>query len=125
MFAVACVIRNRAENPGWWGGPDWGSVCLKPWQFSCWNKSSKNGGQAWLRDLSLSDIEAEYPKCLAAVKEARSGQPDITGGATHYVVTTWLDNPKLRPAWADQLMPTVTIGAHSFFTFLHSHGIGR
>ena len=41
MRAVAHVIANRATKGGWWGDTLW-SVCLKPWQFSCWNLSDPN-----------------------------------------------------------------------------------
>lgn len=32
-----------------------------------------------------------------------------------WLVTAWLHDPDLRPAWVDELRPTVVIGAHSFF----------
>jgi len=116
-LAVACVIRNRAENPRWWGGPDWDSVCLKPWQFSCFN-DPKYGGQPFLWNLQLDDIAEQYPDCLSAVEEVKKGAIDLTGNATHYVVTSWLHDPDLRPAWANELVPTVVIGHHSFFSAL-------
>lgn len=120
MLAVAYVIRNRAQNKRWWGGPSWESVCLAPWQFSCWN-SEKYGGQPFLRDLTAGDIlgNSTYRKCLRAVLYVHDVDlPDITEGSTHYVVYSWLLNPKLRPAWADELTPTVKIGDHTFFTAL-------
>jgi spore germination cell wall hydrolase CwlJ-like protein len=38
MHAVANVILNRAAQPDWWG-KDIRSVCLAPYQFSCWNEN--------------------------------------------------------------------------------------
>lgn len=40
-IAVAWVVRNRAERGGWWGDTI-REVCLKPWQFSCWNETDPN-----------------------------------------------------------------------------------
>ncbi|MBC8157732.1 MAG: cell wall hydrolase, partial [Alphaproteobacteria bacterium] len=40
-IAVAHVIKNRAKHPKWWGKTIM-EVCLKPWQFSCWNKKDPN-----------------------------------------------------------------------------------
>lgn len=41
MIAVAWVILNRASIGGWWGNSI-ETVCLKPWQFSCWNANDPN-----------------------------------------------------------------------------------
>jgi len=44
--AVACVIMNRVrraqERGGYWWGASVEKVCLKPWQFSCWNEHDPN-----------------------------------------------------------------------------------
>lgn len=118
QVAVAWVIRNRAQDPGWWGGPDWESVCLEDWQFSCWN-DKQYGGQPFLRDLSTEDIleDNAYRQCLRAVLAVYDDKiGDPTSGATHYVVTSWLHDPDLRPDWADELTQVAEIGHHSFFT---------
>lgn len=119
QVAVAWVIRNRADNPRWWGGPDWKSVCLADWQFSCWNDGNPNLNK--LRALTTDDLLAcdAAQGCLTAVlMVARDLVNDPTGGATHYVVTSWLNDPKLRPAWANELRQTAVIGNHTFFTAL-------
>lgn len=43
QIAVGVVIRNRVNHPRWWGDT-WESVILKPWQFSCWNFATVEGG---------------------------------------------------------------------------------
>lgn len=119
QVAVAWVIRNRAEHARWWGGPDWVSVCLSPWQFSCWNPNNPNR-----RFLERMTYERSFSKralrqCWRATLGVYDGAiPDPTVGATHYVVSSWLDDPDLRPAWADELTRTRTIQDHTFFTTL-------
>ena len=77
MEAVACVILNRAKNPGWWGG-DVRSVCLAPAQFSCWNASDPQA-HAIRGDLSR---DALFPTCCAVAQDALvGGIVDRTGGA--------------------------------------------
>lgn len=119
QVAVAWVIRNRAQHARWWGGPDWESVCLQPWQFSCWNENNPN--LDLLKRLTVGDIFGGeiFRQCTRAVLSVYDAViPDPTGHATHYVVTSCLKDPDLRPAWADELKFTRAIGDHSFFTTL-------
>ncbi len=41
MTSVINVIMNRAHKPSWWGKTP-REVCLKPWQFDCWNENDSN-----------------------------------------------------------------------------------
>lgn len=41
MQAIANVIGNRVNNPGWWVCGSI-SVCSMKNQFSCWNKNDQN-----------------------------------------------------------------------------------
>ena len=41
QIAVAYVIKNRAEARRWYGNTP-KEVCLKDWQFSCWNEGDPN-----------------------------------------------------------------------------------
>ena len=104
--AVAWVIRNRAENPRWWGH-DVASVCLKPFQFSCWNRNDPNRPK-----LLAVSTDALIP-FIRIFKEVQAADPatDPTGGADSYIVTTLKD----RTWWARELQPTVVIGHHSFY----------
>ncbi len=105
MQAVANVIMNRAANPGWWG-TDIQSVCLAPWQFSCWNPTDPNL-------IQLTGVDASDPQFAVALQLAQAavaGQlPDITGGATSYY------NPSLvQPSWASSMTVTAQIGSQVF-----------
>lgn len=106
-LAVAWVIRNRADNPGWWG-TDYTSVCLKPSQFSCWLAGDPNSEK--LKAVTTAD--PFFRECLAAAASVIGGiDPDPTRGATSYKVTL-LPWPK---DWGDEKPRLVEIGHHSFY----------
>jgi N-acetylmuramoyl-L-alanine amidase len=112
QLAVGFVIANRARRGGWWGNTII-AVCLKPLQFSCWNKTDRN---------------------LAAIQRAHDGMPrvreagaaaalvlsgfveDITKGSTHYhTVAKPIWAKVWPPVWTRSMTPTVTIGDHTFY----------
>lgn len=106
-LAVAWVIRNRAENPGWWGY-GYGDVCLKPDQFSCWNANDPNVDQL----KAVTTASPFFRECLAATASVMGNiDPDPTKGASHYKVTL-LPWPK---DWGAEKPALVVIGNHSFF----------
>jgi hypothetical protein len=106
MEAVACVIRNRADHPGWWGD-DIRSVCLKPSQFSCWNTDDPNLPK--LKAVSASD--PTFASALQIAHTAMSGSlADITDGSDSYFA---LHTP--IPKWATSDKFVKTIGNHSFY----------
>lgn len=107
MVAVGWVIRNRAAQPGWWGKCI-ESVCLKPYQFSCWNADDPNA--AYLRGSKVIPAR-EYALAHAAAVEALEGNTDPTLGATHYYSTSMRKPPK----WAASGEKTTQIGRHIFF----------
>lgn len=115
QIAVAWVIRNRTENPGWWsrqrdGIPDdtIEAVCLEPNQFSCW----------W--DTQAPKVRSRTPAQLGTLMDIARGVlndeiPDPTGGADHY-------HTILRPGYARVWPPKwaqgrlgKTIGSHLFY----------
>ena len=109
--AVAWVIRNRAEadlgrdnRPDWWGEGIAG-VCLRPWQFSCWNAKDKMRPKIEAADsLKLAD-------CIrVAFAVLTDEEPDPTKGATHYYAS-YIPEPK----WAQGRTPTTVIGLHKFY----------
>lgn len=54
---MACVIRNRAENPGWWGR-EIKSVCTARQQLRFWfDKQAK-------RVRFVDELDAELVQCL-------------------------------------------------------------
>lgn len=106
MVAVASVIINRAKHPRWWGHSI-KEVCLKPWQFSCWNSNDPNRKKL----LSVDTDDEKFAEALdIAVDAVRGNLVDPTGGADSYV------NLKLaKPSWATDDKLTLRIGNHSFY----------
>jgi N-acetylmuramoyl-L-alanine amidase len=111
QIAVAWTIRNRVEDgktKSWWG-EGYAGVCLKPWQFSCWNENDPNYA-------FLSGAKQFPPKQFAQAQRAADlvisgAEADITNGATHYYALTM---PK-PPAWAAKAAQTLRLGNHVFF----------
>ncbi len=106
MLAVAWVIWNRASQPKWWGR-NIEEVCLKPYQFSCWNKDDPNKEK--LEKITLDDLgfaRAYYASLAVLLGEL----PDITRGSTHYF------NPRAAtPKWAEGKQAQARIGKHLFY----------
>ena len=90
--AVGWVIRNRADHPGWWGGPSIVSVVLHPWQFSSFNRNDPN---------SVKFPTPSDPSWIASLMAAQRAfdrvGPDPTGGALDYFDRSMDSNP---PPWA-------------------------
>lgn len=89
--AQAWTVRNRVENPSWWG-KDWISVITYPEQYSGFNPGDINS-RKWPRpgDSSWSDC---WNVALAVYNESLS---DPTGGSTNYFDQSLDSNP---PEWA-------------------------
>ncbi len=108
--AVACVIFNRLKRSrecgGYWWGDSLGGVCLKPWQFSCWNEGDPNLKK-------ISSVTPENKTFQASIRIARRAAAgtidDPTGGATHYHVKG------VYPPWAKDKAPSAEIGRHLFY----------
>ncbi|MHC8493632.1 cell wall hydrolase [Thalassospira sp. SM2505] len=106
MQAVANVIMNRAKKGGWWGNSPV-EVCLKPAQFSAWNRNDPNFDLA--RKVTTQDPQFRIALTIAG-KAVAGTLPDITGGATHYF------NPNVvLPSWASALTSLGDIGNHRFY----------
>jgi len=104
---VCHVIRNRVNQPSWWGG-DWKSVILKPWQFSSFNVNDPNNS-LWPPDDSPS-----WTDCLSAASGVYAGvDDDLTGGATFYHDTS-MGWPK---AWGSETeyVNTLNVGRLKFY----------
>lgn len=97
---------NRAAHPGWWGKTPI-EICLKPWQFSCWNENDPNRPKI----LALDPSDSDYAIALGLAKKALNGSlPDITGGADSYY-----DQAIDAPDWASSATYTATIAGQLFF----------
>lgn len=108
--AVAAVVMNRVRKAdrrgGWWWGNDVVGVCLKPWQFSCWNADDPNRA----RILAVTAETKAFATCLRIARRAIAGAlPDPTGGATHY------HSRDVHPPWAWSHVPSAEIGVHLFY----------
>jgi len=111
MVAVAWTIRNRVNDgkaKSWWG-EGYAGVCLKPYQFSCWNKNDPNF--PFLSGAKPIPV-AEMAKAVMVATAVMDGAyPDPTGGATHYYATTM---PK-PPAWEAKAKQMLKLAHHVFF----------
>jgi spore germination cell wall hydrolase CwlJ-like protein len=106
MEAVASVVLNRAARPRWWGR-DIVGVCLKPWQFSCWNSNDPNRPKM----LAVTATDPQFRAAQDIAGRAVAGElPDTTGGADSYV-----DLRVAQPDWAVGRKPVAVIGHHTFF----------
>ena len=99
MYAVAAVIAQRAferkRTPT--------EICLKPYQFSCWNGKK-------LKDLEhlLKVPQGKYALSLA--KNIKLLSRDFIGYANHYH-----NNKIKKPYWAKGQKPVKVIGNHIFY----------
>jgi N-acetylmuramoyl-L-alanine amidase len=106
MQAVANVIMNRVAHPGW-EGHTVKEVCLKPYQFSCWNVGDPNRPII----LNLDSSFSIYNEALLIARQTISGTlSDLTNGATSYYA-----KGTREPNWAFGKDPCAVIGAHLFF----------
>lgn len=107
LIAVGNVVLNRVQKGIY--GVSIHDVCLRPYQFSCWNLNDPNRTE-------LIDIkQGENPVFDVCYKVSEGliykEWPDLTSGATHYHAN-WL---KPYPAWTQGLLPVITIGNHLFY----------
>lgn len=123
MVAVAWVIRNRVEidlgndgKPDWWG-EGFSAVCLKPKQFSCWNKGDPNLPRIFAEFKPMRPQSRRGVECLYAAVGVLLGRlPDPTNGSTHYCT---IEKPAWAalwpPAWARGIKPVAIVGNHQFY----------
>lgn len=107
LKAVANTIINRFKEQSWYGRTI-KDVCLKSWQFSCWNKGDPN-----LAILLAPQITCRvFDVCLKIADQfLKRGDAvaDVTHGANHY------HHRKLFPSWTVKKRPTCQIGNHIFY----------
>lgn len=116
MEAVACVILNRVAfaqmRGGYWWGTNIISVCQKPYQFSCWNRSDPN----YRRVQAVTEkSDIHFATAVRIARRAIAGTlEDPTGAATHY------HTRDILPDWARGQEPSAVIGRHMFYRLIES-----
>ena len=108
--AIANVVMNRVKHAqqigSYWWGKTIEEVCLKPFQFSCWNKDDPNY-ELLMQNLAENKV---YQVCERVAKRAITGfLTDNTKGATHYHTLS------CNPIWARCAVPCAEIGNHLFY----------
>ena len=107
LISIANVVMNRVAGKTWFGSTVT-EVCLKPYQFSCWNKNDPN------RPVieKITESSALFTTCLTiADKAIKKDWPDLTKGSDHYYAC-WL---KPAPIWAAGQSMRIKISEHLFF----------
>ena len=103
--AIANVILNRIKRKSWFGKTV-KEVCLKPWQFSCWNSNDPNRNK--IKEVTAFD--KTFKECLTVAELAVLGLlSDNTRGACHY------HNNTVSPDWARNEPTCAIIGSHLFY----------
>ena len=108
--AIASVVLNRLaisrKKGRYWWGNSIAEICLKPWQFSCWNKSDANYSVI----TAIKEGDSAYKLAKRVAMRAVSGLiDDATNGSTHY------HNKNMRPSWSFGKIPAAVIGSHFFY----------
>lgn len=109
-LAVGWVVLNRVKlgRRHYGSGGGISGVCLKPFQFSCFNSNDPGLGKS----LGINKNSQVYMSCLEAAREVLAGKvEDPTGGATHYF------NPRVCgiPKWSRGMDFCGQIGRHFFY----------
>jgi N-acetylmuramoyl-L-alanine amidase len=106
LIAVANVVKNRQRQKTWYGRTI-GEVCLKPYQFSCWNPHDPNQ-----KLITAPILDPLFDVCLVVADNVIKDQwPDLTRGCDHYHASTL----SVLPSWALSAKPKLKIGHHLFY----------
>lgn len=109
-MAIGSVIMNRVavsqeRGKHWWGN-DIISVCQKPYQFTCWNRSS----QFYKTVMTVNDSDDRFFLCKRIATEFVQGRGrDFANGATHY---HYIHSPA---PWAKTETPCFTVNEVLFY----------
>lgn len=107
MQAVINVVMNRVQNPRWWGTSVF-TVCMKPLQFSCWNKGSANIPRF---ETMLKNPDANWGIARGLATLAMQGLlEDITDNSDSYYSASM----KMPPAWSADWTRVGNFGGNIF-----------
>jgi hypothetical protein len=121
MHAVLNVIMNRAK-----GNIRQAAVeCLKPKQFSGWNKVNKKDSDSIKKYIDSKKSHARFKIALDLVNQAKSGSlKDITKGANHFLnvqLTKQQRSSGKLPSWYNKDKVVADIGRHQFLKLQEMH----
>lgn len=109
QIAVACVVRNRVNNPKWWG-ESWRGVMLKAKQFSAFNEGNPNRVKIEAMDFSEGNPGIVVVQLRYIMRGVRyNAIRDNTKGANHYHTN------RVSPKWSKGKDPTAQFGNHKFY----------
>ena len=115
LIGIANVVMNRLHFSQQFGITIQ-DVCLKPYQFSCWNNKDSNYE---LISLGKPLKNPLFDLCIEVAENITLKKwPDLTKGSDHYYAT-WLTK---IPSWTKGLKPKVCIGQHIFFKLTLDRG---
>ena len=114
MTAVASVIYNRAKG----NKEDFTKVCLKPKQFSCWNKFTKEEADPKRFQVKIPVSVKGNAKNNELWKKAMSIVADMLADSFKPITTanTYYNPKTANPKWAKSLIDAQMIGSHKFGT---------
>ena len=119
MEAVASVIYNRADGKK----ELFTNVCLKPKQFSCWNKFTTEEADPKNFKIKIPRSVNKNKKNAALWKEAKAIAADMLADAFKPTTTANMYYAKSMikpPSWANIMTKKETIGSH-YFGYLSKH----
>jgi hypothetical protein len=114
MQAVLNVIMNRVNGDVRKAAMQ----CLKPYQFSGWNKVNKKDSDSIKKYIDSKKSHARFKIALDLVNQAKSGSlKDITKGANHFLnvqLTKQQRSGGKLPSWYNKDKVVADIGRHQF-----------
>ena len=119
MEAVASVIYNRADGKK----ELFTNACLKPKQFSCWNKFTKEEADPKNFKIKIPSSVNKNKKNEVLWKEAMQIAADMLNGTFKPTTTANMYYAKSMikpPSWANIMTKKETIGSH-YFGYLSKH----
>lgn len=106
FITVANVIINRLKHRTKYGKTV-AEVCLKPYQFSCWNAGDPN--RSFIQEENL-EKDPFFRIAHHVTKKVAAGLwPDLTRGSEHYHTVS------CKPYWAKANKVRLRLGNHVFY----------
>lgn len=121
MQAVLNVIMNRVNGDIRKAAMQ----CLKPYQFSGWNKINKKDNEDIKQFIDSKKSHSKFKTALDLVNQAKSGSlKDITKGANHFLnvqLTKQQRKGGNLPSWYNKDKVVADIGRHQFLKLQEMH----